>query len=193
MTQAVVSNPSLIKRVTHVAIVALCTASSLLLIGAVPAEWADRTAPAAPAAKAAAVVTTASAQPESEILDSLLSQVTSAVDTFKTLAAAAPRTRVVRMEVTAYCPCTKCCGPRAQGITASGKHVSHNDGKFVAADTRVLGFGTQLEVPGYANGLKVEVIDRGGAIKGNKLDLYFPTHEEALEWGRKWVEVTIVE
>src|SRR5688500_12547387 len=124
MTQAVASNPSLIKRITHVAIVALCTASSLLLIGAVPAKWANRNIPVAPAAKApAAVVAAASEQPESEILSSLRSQVTTAVDTFKTLAAAAPRTRVMRMEVTAYCPCTKCCGPKAQGITASGKHV----------------------------------------------------------------------
>ena len=29
--------------------------------------------------------------------------------------------RIVMMEVTAYCPCKKCCGPKAQGITASGK------------------------------------------------------------------------
>src|SRR5688572_7720678 len=193
MTQAVASNPSLIKRVTHIAIVALCTASSLLLIGAVPAKWADRTAPATPAPKAVAAVMPTSAQSVSDILLSLRSQVTTAVDTFKTLAAAAPRTRVMRMEVTAYCPCTKCCGPEAQGITASGKRVSHNDGKFVAADTRVLGFGTQLEVPGYANGLKVEVIDRGGAIKGNKLDLYFPTHAEALVWGRQHLDVVVYE
>jgi 3D (Asp-Asp-Asp) domain-containing protein len=100
--------------------------------------------------------------------------------------------RVMLMEVTAYCPCKKCCGPKAQGITASGKHVSYNAGKFVAADTKVLPFGTKLDVPGYGSA-PVEVIDKGGAIKGNKLDVFFPTHQEALKWGRQWVNVTVVE
>ena len=192
MTQAVASNLSLIKRVAHVAIVALCTMSSVLLIGAVPAEWA--TARTAAVAKAPVVnqVATTDTTP-SELLVSLRSRVETGIDAIKSMAAAAPRTRVVRMEVTAYCPCTKCCGPKAQGITASGKHVSHNNGKFVAADTTVLGFGTQLVVPGYASDQKVEVIDRGGAIKGNKLDLYFPTHAEALVWGRQHVDVVVYE
>ena len=104
-----------------------------------------------------------------------------------------PHYRTLRMEVTAYCPCTKCCGENAQGITASGRDVSYNNSRFVAADTSVLPFHTKLVIPGYHSGATVEVIDRGGAIKGNKLDLYFPTHEEALQWGRQWVEVSIVE
>jgi 3D (Asp-Asp-Asp) domain-containing protein len=95
------------------------------------------------------------------------------------------------MEVTAYCPCTKCCGENAQGITASGHDVSYNNSRFVAADNG-LPFGTKLVIPGYAGGA-VEVIDRGGAIKGHKLDVFFPTHEEALQWGRQFVEVTVLE
>ena len=101
--------------------------------------------------------------------------------------------RVIWMEVTAYCACKKCCGPRAQGITASGRPVSHNGGRFVAADTRVLKFNTKLIVPGYADGAAVPVIDRGGAIKGHKLDVYFATHQEARQWGRRWVPVTVLE
>jgi 3D (Asp-Asp-Asp) domain-containing protein len=96
------------------------------------------------------------------------------------------------MEVTAYCPCTKCCGPKAQGLTANGQSVSYNDGKFVAADTDVLPFGTRLLIPGY-HADAVEVIDRGGAIKGNRLDVFFPTHEAALEWGRRQVDVIVVD
>jgi len=99
--------------------------------------------------------------------------------------------RVVMMEVTAYCACPKCCGPEAVGITASGKDVSYNDGKFVAAD-RNLPFGTKLFIPGYSE-TPVEVIDRGGAIKGERLDVFFPTHEAALEWGRQLVPVTILD
>jgi 3D (Asp-Asp-Asp) domain-containing protein len=104
-----------------------------------------------------------------------------------------PHYRTIRMEVTAYCPCTKCCGEHAQGITASGRDVSYNNSRFVAADTSVLPFHTKLIIPGYHEGATVEVIDRGGAIKGNKLDLYFPTHEEALQWGRKWIDVTVID
>jgi 3D (Asp-Asp-Asp) domain-containing protein len=104
-----------------------------------------------------------------------------------------PHYRTIRMEVTAYCPCPKCCGANAQGITASGRDVSYNNSRFVAADTSVLPFHTKLIIPGYHSGATVEVIDRGGAIKGNKLDLYFPTHEEALQWGRKWIDVTVID
>ncbi|MBC8106486.1 MAG: 3D domain-containing protein [Anaerolineae bacterium] len=104
-----------------------------------------------------------------------------------------PHVRTITMQVTAYCPCKKCCGPNAQGITASGKDISYNDGRFVAADTRNLPFGTKLVIPGYHNTLPVEVIDRGGAIKGDKLDVFFPTHEEALQWGRQTIEVQVIE
>ena len=108
-------------------------------------------------------------------------------------AAVAKKLRTIRMEVTAYCPCTKCCGENAQGITASGHDVSYNNSRFVAADTTVLPFHTKLIIPGYHNGATVEVIDRGGAIKGHKLDVFYPTHEEALQWGRQWVEVTVLQ
>jgi 3D (Asp-Asp-Asp) domain-containing protein len=104
-----------------------------------------------------------------------------------------PRPRLVMMEVTAYCPCKKCCGPRAQGITASGKRVNFNGGLFVAADKNVFAFNTMLEIPGYASGRAVPVLDRGGAIKGNKLDVFFPSHAEALKWGRQRIAVTVVE
>lgn len=100
--------------------------------------------------------------------------------------------KAIKMEVTAYCPCTKCCGPKAQGITASGKRIDHNGGRFVAADTNLLPFGTKLLIPGYSE-QAVEVIDRGGAIKGHRLDVFFDTHQEALEWGRRTVTVMVIE
>ena len=100
-------------------------------------------------------------------------------------------THIVMMEVTAYCACPKCCGPNATGLTASGKDISYNFGKFVAADAK-LPFGTKLLIPGYSSD-PVEVIDRGGAIRGDRLDVFFPTHEAALEWGRRTVQVTILD
>jgi 3D (Asp-Asp-Asp) domain-containing protein len=136
-------------------------------------------------------VTFAASKPDDELIrdaDVLLAKASIA----KTLAAIPQiaSNRVVMMEVTAYCPCTKCCGPEAQGVTASGKSVSYNGGRFVAAD-RKFAFGTKLSIPGYGDGRAVEVIDRGGAIKGERLDVFFPTHAEALRWGRQKVAVTV--
>jgi 3D (Asp-Asp-Asp) domain-containing protein len=105
---------------------------------------------------------------------------------------ALPHTKIIWMEVTAYCPCTKCCGPHASGTTASGKSVNYNAGRFVAADTALLPFGSKVIVPGYGQ-MPVEVIDRGSAIKGNRLDVFFPTHEQATSWGRQWIPVTILD
>ena len=132
----------------------------------------------------------------------LLHDVTSVTLTEDAGQSAAPRplvetkvrkTRTIRMQVTAYCACKKCCGRSARGLTASGRHVSYNGGAFVAADTDLLPFGTRLVIPGYHNGKPVEVIDRGGAIKGHHIDVFFPSHEQAIEWGNQWLDVTVVE
>jgi 3D (Asp-Asp-Asp) domain-containing protein len=101
--------------------------------------------------------------------------------------------RVIWMQVTAYCGCKKCCGPSAHGMTASGRSIAYNGGLFVAADTSLLPFGTQLQIPGYAGGQAVEVIDRGSAIRGSHIDVFFPTHDQALAWGRRWMPVTVVQ
>ncbi|HEX3358968.1 MAG TPA: 3D domain-containing protein [Tepidisphaeraceae bacterium] len=114
-----------------------------------------------------------------------------AVVAVKPAAVIVPHTRTITMMVTAYCPCEKCCGPNAAGITANGSSVTYNEGRFVAADSSIP-FGTKLIIPGYDAG-PVEVIDRGGAIKGNHIDVFFPTHEEALRWGRRMVQVTILD
>ncbi|MDB5318831.1 MAG: hypothetical protein JWN40_462 [Phycisphaerales bacterium] len=122
----------------------------------------------------------------------MLHEAVTASATIAPAASISHKLRTIRMEVTAYCPCTKCCGENAQGLTASGHDISYNSSRFVAADTQHLPFGTKLVIPGYAGGA-VEVIDRGGAIKGHKLDVFFPTHEEALQWGRQSIDVTVLE
>jgi 3D (Asp-Asp-Asp) domain-containing protein len=71
--------------------------------------------------------------------------------------------------------------------------VSTNGGKLVAADTRLLPYGSMLSIPGYDAGNVVPVLDCGGAIKGHRLDLLFPTHEQAIQWGKKKVLVTVWE
>lgn len=91
-------------------------------------------------------------------------------------------TKTTTMKTTAYSPDAKSCGKWADGITASGKSVWMNGGRLVAAD-RSVPYGTILTIPGYNEGKPVQVWDRGGAIKGNRLDLLYPTHEIALQWG----------
>ena len=95
----------------------------------------------------------------------------------------------IRMRITAYCPCPKCCGQYSDGITACGHEIQPGD-TFVAADRRYP-FGTEMLIPGYSNSQPVQVLDRGGAIKGNRLDVFFANHQEALEWGVKYLEVKV--
>lgn len=102
------------------------------------------------------------------------------------------RTRVIKMEVTAYCPCKICCGRRARGITASGRTIRANGGSFVAADTDVLPFNTRIIVPGYNNNQPIPVLDRGGDIVGHRLDVFFKRHADAEQWGRKILMVSVV-
>lgn len=94
------------------------------------------------------------------------------------------------MRVTAYCPCEKCCREFADGITACNHMIVPGD-KFVAADKRYP-FGTVFIIPGYNDGRPVEVLDRGGAIKGDKLDVFFDSHQQAIQWGVKFLEVKII-
>ncbi len=101
--------------------------------------------------------------------------------------------RKLAMLVTAYSPDAASCGESADGITASGYSVWTNGMKLVAADTSVLPFGSLITVPGYDDDNIVPVLDRGGAIKGNRLDLLYPTHEQAEQWGAQRLEVTVWE
>ena len=103
------------------------------------------------------------------------------------------KSHTVRMLVTAYSPDARSCGKWADGITASGYSVWTNGMKLVAADTRLLPFGSIISVPGYNGGNPVPVLDRGGAIKGRRLDVLYPTHEIARQWGAQRLTVTVWE
>ena len=87
-------------------------------------------------------------------------------------------------KVTAYCSCSKCCGKSASGYTASGTKATA--GRTVAAPSN-FAFGTKLII----NGKEYVVEDRGGAIKGNKIDMYVSSHAQALAWGVKYLPVQV--
>lgn len=60
---------------------------------------------------------------------------------------------------------------------------------IIATDPNVIPMGTRLYVEGYGEGIAA---DQGGAIKGNRIDLFFDSKQEALNWGMKTVKVTIL-
>lgn len=91
--------------------------------------------------------------------------------------------------VTAYCPCKQCCGKDEDdpgyGITAIGTQAT--EGRTIAVDPDVIPYGTRV----YFNGNTYVAEDCGGAINGNHIDLYFDSHEAALEWGYRQREVLV--
>ena len=94
--------------------------------------------------------------------------------------------KVKMYKVTAYCSCPKCCGKWANGITAMG--TTAKVGRTVAAP-RNFKFGTKLLI----GGKKYVVEDRGGAIKGNRIDMYVSSHAAALRWGVKYLPVKVID
>ncbi len=88
-------------------------------------------------------------------------------------------------KITAYCSCSKCCG-KTTGRTASGTQATA--GRTVAAPSK-FAFGTKLNIGGHI----YTVEDRGGAIKGNRIDVYVNSHSAALQWGVKYLPVSLAQ
>ncbi len=86
-------------------------------------------------------------------------------------------------KITAYCSCAKCCG-KTNGVTAMGTRATA--GRTIAASAK-FAFGTKLNI----NGHTYTVEDRGGAINGNKIDIYVNSHAEALAWGVRYLPVSV--
>ena len=86
--------------------------------------------------------------------------------------------------LTAYCSCSVCCGPYDGSTTASGTTPRWG----TVAGPPSLPFGTKVHIAGLG---AFTVEDRGGAIRGDKLDIWFPSHAEALAFGRQTRTVTI--
>ena len=97
-------------------------------------------------------------------------------------------------KATAYCPCEKCCGKwaknRPNGIVYTANGEVAKEGVTIAADWDVLPPGTEVEIKEI--GIR-KVQDRGGAIRGNRIDIYFETHEQALKFGIQEVQLRIIE
>ncbi len=102
--------------------------------------------------------------------------------------------RIIKMQVTAYCPCKKCCGRKARGLTSIGKDANQPG---VAADPKLLPYGTLLKIPGV--GRRV-VDDTGGKMRQDAkkgiyhIDIRFwgpEAHEKARTFGVRKLTVWV--
>ena len=90
--------------------------------------------------------------------------------------------------VTAYCSCEKCCGEYADGITASGSKAKWGT---IAVDTDLIDMGTLIKIEGFIKTV-FRAEDIGGAIKDNHIDIWFPSHKQALKFGNKKLNISFV-
>jgi 3D (Asp-Asp-Asp) domain-containing protein len=89
------------------------------------------------------------------------------------------------VEATAYTP-----QESSSGMTAAGYNIRKNPNiKLISVDPKVIPLGTKVWVEGYGEAIAG---DTGGAIKGRKIDVLFPTVKQALQWGRKNVKVRVL-
>lgn len=108
------------------------------------------------------------------------------------------RGKNMSVTATAYCSCPKCCGVWSEEhpsrIGTDYKQTTYTgteptEGRTIAVDPDVIPLGSEVII----NGDTYVAEDIGGAIKGNHIDIYFDSHEAALEWGKQDIEVTVIE
>jgi 3D (Asp-Asp-Asp) domain-containing protein len=104
------------------------------------------------------------------------------------------RYRDIWAQVTAYCPCARCCGYSAHGRTSLGKSAWQPG---LAADPRALPYGTRIGISGYGI---ATVDDTGGAMRRNwsdrgvtHIDVRMKWHADARRWGKRWMKVRVYE
>lgn len=88
-------------------------------------------------------------------------------------------------KLTAYCACAKCCG-KSDGITATGTVATQ--GRTIAVDPSVISYGTAVSI----NGNTYVAEDCGGNIGGNRIDVFFNNHTDALNFGVQYADVYLV-
>lgn len=85
-------------------------------------------------------------------------------------------------KLTAYCPCVKCCN-KDDGITATMTVATQ--GRTIAVDPKIIPYGSTVII----NGHEYVAEDCGGSIKQNRIDIFFDSHEDALDFGVQYAKV----
>lgn len=100
-------------------------------------------------------------------------------------------------KLTAYCSCSLCCGKWAYNrpVDENGNEIVYGsigerlkEGYSIAVDPTVIPYRTEVVI----NGRTYKAQDCGGAIKGNRIDVYFEDHQAALNFGVQYAEVFIM-
>ncbi|MFJ8066643.1 LysM peptidoglycan-binding domain-containing protein [Psychrobacillus sp. NPDC096426] len=105
----------------------------------------------------------------------------------KTSAPVASTAKELTVTSTAYTAnCEGCSGVTATGIDL----LANPDQKVISVDPSVIPLGSKVWVEGYGEAIAG---DTGGSIKGNKIDIFIPSQEEAINWGKKTVKVKILD
>lgn len=96
-----------------------------------------------------------------------------------------------KFKLTAYCSCEECCGKwaynRPNGIVYGAIGEELKEGYSIAVDPDVIPYRSEVII----NGKKYRAQDCGGAIKGNRIDVYFEDHNDALDFGVQYAEVFV--
>jgi 3D (Asp-Asp-Asp) domain-containing protein len=88
-------------------------------------------------------------------------------------------------KITAYCPCPVCCQDWSDGLTYTETIATEN--RTIAVDPEVIPLGSTVEI----NGAEYIAEDIGGAIKDNRIDVFFSDHDDALEFGVQYHEIFV--
>ncbi|WP_407408623.1 3D domain-containing protein [Peribacillus sp.] len=98
---------------------------------------------------------------------------------------ASKKYKTITVNATAYTANCKGCS----GITATGLNLKKNPKvKAISVDPKVIPLGTKVHVEGYGDAVAA---DKGSAIKGKKIDVFYSSKTKALNWGRKTVKVKV--
>ncbi|PWW29387.1 3D (Asp-Asp-Asp) domain-containing protein [Cytobacillus oceanisediminis] len=91
----------------------------------------------------------------------------------------------ITVKATAYTASCKGCS----GITYTGINLKKNpNAKVISVDPKVIPLGSKVYVPGYGEAIAG---DKGSAVKGNKIDVFIPNKQKALQWGSKTVTIKV--
>ncbi|PFP40020.1 cell wall-binding protein, partial [Priestia megaterium] len=91
------------------------------------------------------------------------------------------------VEATAYT--ANCAG--CSGTTATGVNLKSNPNqRVIAVDPSVIPLGSKVYVEGYGQAVAA---DTGGAIKGNRIDVFVSSDSAAQDWGRRSVKITVID
>ena len=97
------------------------------------------------------------------------------------------RIELGEFKITAYCPCSACCGDWADGLTYT--ETVATESRTIAVDPEVIPLGSVVEI----NGAEYIAEDIGGAIKDNRIDVFFNSHSDALEWGVQYHDIFLIQ